>query len=179
MRVSQPTDKPSAEDTIKRLEAFQRCNGKDLPDPSLKATFQVDRLIPHIRNCDDGTLDDFLRRLNDLLTAYPSPSRQALFEQQLNERLDRECPAASDLVEGLCSAINDGIPVYIQLALEILESPALSTSDFALISQRFFDAYAAYHAPSKITPPDHFSDSFLPVAVQARLKQLESQAKDQ
>lgn len=172
MSAPQPIDKPSPEETIRKLEAFQRCHGNYLSDPSQKVSFHVDLCIPHIRNWDDGTLDSFIRRLDELVSTYASPSRQWQFEQQLSERLHRETPAASELVEGLCSAITLQTPVYIQLALAVLESPALGTSDYAVISESFFNAYATYNAPGTTTPGDHFSHSFLPVAVQARLKQL-------
>ncbi len=89
MRASQPTDKLSAEDTIRKLEAFQRCHGEYLFDPLQKVTLRVDLCIPHIRNCDDGTLDDFIRRLDELVSTYVGPSLEWHFEHQLRERLQR------------------------------------------------------------------------------------------
>jgi hypothetical protein len=174
MQNAQPTHAPSPQEMIKKLEAYQRCHGLYLHDPSLNADYRVDLLIPHIRHYEDTSSAGFLNRVEELLARYDGSSVQAQFEQQLSEHLQREVPVANDLVEGLCSAIPLQTPVHIELARAVAESPVLTSSDFAVISDRFFSACAPFLAHGVNTAPDHFSHSFLQVALLAKSKQLTS-----
>lgn len=172
MYIAQPTNLPSPETTIAKLEDFQRCHGLYLRDPANKSDYRVDLLIRNMGYDEHTRSASFLTRIEELLAAYAGSNIHARFEQQLTELLHREAPAAKDLVEGLCSAIPLQTPVYIELARAVVESPALTTSDVAAISEQFFSACAPFLAHGVNTAPDHFSHSFLQVALLAKSKQL-------
>jgi len=172
MNAVQPVETPSPEATLKKLETYQRLHGNTLHDPNLKSNFHVDHLIPFIRQHVDETPPKLLERLDTLLTTYRGSSVQEQFEQRVSECLHRIPPVASELVTELCSAITLQIPVYFELARDVLKSSALTTSDYAIISDTFFNACAPFLAPGASTPPDHYAHSFLPVALLAKSKQL-------